>query len=207
MLEAKHAVTASLGSGFSPEGTSPLSLVEAVPFTPNHSGNSQTERVYRLAAGNYEGMTNYAYDGGRPTVGQAGAQQVGLEEQLSRLDKLEQVISAERERLNRPSADSRDQPGRRSGDQYDPRSGDQQEPVDTLREVDVPGLETKVTESQREAGAIGLAMRTTQRRSTEQPALVGRITEHLNELQQVVDQTRCTIPARAADPGDGPLVW
>ena len=55
--------------------------------------------------------------------------------------------------------------------------------------------------------AIGLAMRTTQRRSTEQPALVGRITEHLNELQQVVDQIRCTITARAADPDDGPLVW
>ena len=55
--------------------------------------------------------------------------------------------------------------------------------------------------------AIGLAMRTTQRRSTEQPALVGRITEHLSELPQVVDQIRCTITARAADPDDGPLVW
>ena len=82
-------------------------------------------------------MTNYAYDGGRPTVGQAAAQQVGLEEQLSRLDKLEQVIAADRERLNRPSADSRDQPGRRSGDQYDPRSGDQQEPVDTVNRKSV----------------------------------------------------------------------
>lgn len=54
---------------------------------------------------------------------------------------------------------------------------------------------------------IGLAMRTTQRRSTEQPALAGRITDHLNELQQVVDQIRCTIPPRQADPDDGPLVW
>ena len=100
-------------------------------------------------------MTNYAYDGGRPTVGQAAAQQVGLEEQFSRLDKLEQVIAAGRERLNRPSADSRDQPGARSGDQYDPRSGDRQEPVDAVREVDVPDLESRVTGSQREAWALG----------------------------------------------------
>ena len=54
--------------------------------------------------------------------------------------------------------------------------------------------------------AIGLAMRTTPRRSTEQPALVGRVTEHLNELQQAVDQIR-TITPGAADPDDGPLVW
>ena len=107
-----------------------------------------------LAAGNYPGMTNYPYDDGRPPARPAPAQQVGREEQLSRLDKLEQDIAAERERLNRP-ADSRDQPGRRSGDQYDPRSGDQPEPVDTVREVHLPDLETKVTESQREAWTLG----------------------------------------------------
>ena len=324
----------------------------ATPGTADaRSGDAATNGCHWHAAGNYQGMTTYPYDGGRPPAGQAAAQQVGLEKQFSRLDKLEQGIEAERERLNRPSADSRDQPGRRSGDQYDPRSGDRQEPVDAVREVDVPDLESRVTGSQREAWAsgyraglsdaqsggrattnpfhpdcddqsgrdiatnlrevsaqrllssvdcavidlglpdangvqaldrirelapqmpivvltglhdgatgvaafrrgaqdsmvrqhadgsaiaravrfaierkhqarseldlhddvidrlqaIGLAMRTTQRGSTEQPALVGRITEHLSELPQVVDQIRCTItPARAADPDDGPLVW
>jgi FixJ family two-component response regulator len=55
--------------------------------------------------------------------------------------------------------------------------------------------------------SIGLAMRTTQRRSTEQPGLADRITDHLDELQQVVDQIRWTITPREGDQDDGPLVW
>ena len=55
--------------------------------------------------------------------------------------------------------------------------------------------------------AIGLAMRTTQRRSAEYPELAGRITDHLNELQQVIDEIR-GIPTPGEDaPDDGPLVW
>ena len=40
--------------------------------------------------------------------------------------------------------------------------------------------------------AIGLAMRTTQQRSTEQPAVAARIADHLHELQHVVQQIRST---------------
>ena len=41
--------------------------------------------------------------------------------------------------------------------------------------------------------AIGLAMRTTQRRSAEQqPAVAARISDHVHELQQVVQQIRNT---------------
>ena len=55
--------------------------------------------------------------------------------------------------------------------------------------------------------AIGLAMRTTALRSAEHPELAVRITDHLNELQQVIDQIRGT-PAPGEDaPDDGPLVW
>ena len=39
---------------------------------------------------------------------------------------------------------------------------------------------------------IGLAMRTTQQRSTEQPAVADRIADHLHELQHVVQQIRST---------------
>ena len=54
---------------------------------------------------------------------------------------------------------------------------------------------------------IGLAMRTTQRRSTEHPELADRITDHLNELQQVIDQIRGTFTPCEVAPDDGPLVW
>ena len=54
---------------------------------------------------------------------------------------------------------------------------------------------------------IGMAMRTTQRRSTEHPELADRITDHLNELQQVIDQIRGTFTPCEVAPDDGPLVW
>jgi hypothetical protein len=55
--------------------------------------------------------------------------------------------------------------------------------------------------------AIGLAMRTTQRRLAEYPEVAGRITDHLNELQQVIDQIRgIRTPVEDAQ-DDGPLVW
>jgi len=54
---------------------------------------------------------------------------------------------------------------------------------------------------------IGLAMRTTQLRSTDDPELADRITDHLNELQQVIDQIRGTFTPCEVAPDDGPLVW
>jgi len=54
---------------------------------------------------------------------------------------------------------------------------------------------------------IGLAMRTTQLRLTEHPELADRITDHLNELQQVIDQIRGTFTPCEVAPDDGPLVW
>ena len=54
---------------------------------------------------------------------------------------------------------------------------------------------------------IGLAMRTTQRRSTEHPELADRMTDHLNELQQVIDEIRGTSTPCEIAPDDGPLVW
>ncbi len=55
--------------------------------------------------------------------------------------------------------------------------------------------------------AIGLAMRTTARRSAEHPELARRIADHLNELQQVIDQIRGTTTLGEIAPDDGPLVW
>ena len=71
------------------------------------------------------------------------------EERLSRLDQMERDIAAERDRLNRPEpemgerAESRD-----DGGQHRERPG-------SVREVDLPDLEAKVTESQREAWRLG----------------------------------------------------
>jgi len=41
--------------------------------------------------------------------------------------------------------------------------------------------------------AIGLAMRTTQQRCGNQPAVTGRITKHMNDLQHVIQQIRSTV--------------
>ena len=50
--------------------------------------------------------------------------------------------------------------------------------------------------------AIGLAMRTTQRRSAaQQPAVAARISDHMHELQQVVQQIRSTTVDTAPEPG------
>jgi len=68
------------------------------------------------------------------------------EEQLSRLDQLEREIAVERERLNRPESDTRQRAGSSAG-------GPEQ--VDTVREVELPDLEAKVTESQQEAWTLG----------------------------------------------------
>ena len=71
------------------------------------------------------------------------------EERLARLDQMQRDIAAERERLNRPEpamreqAESRDDGGRR------------RERLEGVREVDLPDLEAKVTESQREAWRLG----------------------------------------------------
>lgn len=55
--------------------------------------------------------------------------------------------------------------------------------------------------------AIGLAMRTTARRSAEHPELARRIADHLTELQQVIDQIRGTTTLGEIASDDGPLVW
>jgi len=88
-------------------------------------------------------MTNSAYADDRSTEGTTTSPRGSREEQLSRLDKLERDIAIERERLNRPDTDLRDQQG-------SDRHG-----VDPVREVDLPDLESKVTESQREAWTLG----------------------------------------------------
>lgn len=81
------------------------------------------------------------------------------EERLSRLDQLEREIATERERLNRPDAgndpaggrlrDERPDDKRRAG----PAGADHR--TGSMRTVDLPELEERVTESQREAWALG----------------------------------------------------
>jgi DNA-binding response OmpR family regulator len=46
--------------------------------------------------------------------------------------------------------------------------------------------------------ALGLAMQTTQRSSAEQPAVAGRISDHMNDLQQVVQKIRSTLEDRTS---------
>ena len=102
-------------------------------------------------------MTKYPSDHDRPAESSAAARHGSREDQLSRLDRLERDIALERERLGRP--DVRDEAETRRGDQ--PRNGDQRygdhdrDHVDAVREVDLPDLESKVTESQREAWTLG----------------------------------------------------
>lgn len=48
--------------------------------------------------------------------------------------------------------------------------------------------------------AIGLAMQTTQRSSAQQPAVAVRISDHMNDLQQVVQKIRSTIADRKPEP-------
>ena len=67
----------------------------------------------------------------------------GRQERSARLDQLEREIAIERDRLNRPD----------DGDPA-PRSGTGDRHPDSVRRVDLPELE-KVTESQREAWALG----------------------------------------------------
>jgi len=50
--------------------------------------------------------------------------------------------------------------------------------------------------------AIGLAMQTTQRSSAEQPAVAGRISDHMNDLQQVVQKIRSTLEERSSSPAE-----
>jgi hypothetical protein len=70
------------------------------------------------------------------------------EERLAKLDQLEREIAAEREQLNRPDPDTRHQGGSRDGGQH-------RDHLDTVREVELPDLEAKVTESQRAAWSLG----------------------------------------------------
>jgi len=88
-------------------------------------------------------MTNYPFDDDRPDGSTAAASQGSREEQLSRLDRLERDIALERERLNRPDV-------RHEGSHRDDSGRG-----DAVREVDLPDLESKVTESQREAWTLG----------------------------------------------------
>ena len=46
--------------------------------------------------------------------------------------------------------------------------------------------------------ALGLAMQTTQRSSVEQPGVAGRISDHMNDLQQVVQKIRSTLEERTS---------
>ena len=67
------------------------------------------------------------------------------QERSARLDQLEREIAIERDRLNRPD----------DGDHQPARSGTGHRHTDSVRQVDLPELEEKVTESQREAWALG----------------------------------------------------
>lgn len=49
--------------------------------------------------------------------------------------------------------------------------------------------------------ALGLAMQTTRRSSMEQPAVAGRIGDHMNDLQQVVQKIRSTLEDRTSTSG------
>jgi hypothetical protein len=71
------------------------------------------------------------------------------EERLARLDQMQRDITAERERLNRPEPGAREQAESRDD------GGQRRERLDSVREVDLPDLEAKVTESQREAWRLG----------------------------------------------------
>src|SRR6476469_7976236 len=71
------------------------------------------------------------------------------EERLARLDQMQRDIAAERERLNRPEPERREQAESRDDD------GQRRERPGSVREVDLPDLEAKVTESQREAWRLG----------------------------------------------------
>lgn len=42
--------------------------------------------------------------------------------------------------------------------------------------------------------ATGLAMRSTQRRCGDHPEVAGRLAEHMNDLQSIIEQIRCTLP-------------
>jgi ActR/RegA family two-component response regulator len=55
--------------------------------------------------------------------------------------------------------------------------------------------------------AIGQAMRTTLRRSAEHPELARRLTDHLTELQHVIDQILPASSPGDLAPDEGPLVW
>lgn len=77
------------------------------------------------------------------------------QEQLSRLDQLEREIAVERERLNRASGgESRNDSGRQTDSAVGHTDrGDRQ--AGSVAHVDLPELEERVTESQREAWALG----------------------------------------------------
>ena len=49
--------------------------------------------------------------------------------------------------------------------------------------------------------ALGLAMQTTQRSSAEQPAVAGRLSDHMNDLQQVVQKIRSALEDRTSTSG------
>lgn len=91
--------------------------------------------------GRYDEQGSYPNDEQPVSDRRATAPDGSRQQQLSRLDELEREIAAERERLNQP----------------DPVASDDRrgQHVDNVREVQLPDLEAKVTESQREAWTLG----------------------------------------------------
>ena len=53
--------------------------------------------------------------------------------------------------------------------------------------------------------AVGIAMQTTQRRCTDHPEVAARIAEHMNDLQQIIEQLRSTTPEPTSLPAKSRL--
>ena len=75
----------------------------------------------------------------------------GPDDRLSRLDQLEREIAEERARLTRTDREADQRDARRE----DPRQDSRDDRSGSYARVDLPELEERVTESQREAWALG----------------------------------------------------
>ena len=82
-------------------------------------------------------------------------------ERMSRLDQLEREIAIERDQLNSPDTDGEHNPGQERPSEERPAegrpagAGHAGSRAGSVRTVDLPELEERVTESQREAWALG----------------------------------------------------
>jgi hypothetical protein len=83
----------------------------------------------------------------------------GRADRHSRLDQLEREIAEERERLNRADPGNSPSDGQvrdeRDADERRIRPTEADHQTESVRTVDLPELEERVTESQREAWALG----------------------------------------------------